>query len=240
MDYKIHLNVFEGPLDLLLYFIRRDEINIYDIPIAKITQEYLEYLSLMETLNLRIAGEFVEMAATLMRIKAQMLIPRIAEGIENETIEDPRTELIERLIEYQRYKELSRDLAELEEKQLPYFPRKVDLSYIDKNISAEEVLQKVSLFDILAAFKKVLDRLPDASKPHQVENEGVTIGDQVKYIYRFFIKSNRVSFSELAQLITHRVTLITTFLAILEMAKTQQLRILQAAVFDDFILEKVE
>lgn len=239
MDYKIHLNVFEGPLDLLLYFIRRDEINIYDIPIAKITQEYLEYLSLMDTLNLRVAGEFVEMAATLMRIKAQMLIPRIADGVENDTIEDPRTELVERLIEYQRYKELSRDLADLEERQLPYFPRKVDLSYIDKTVSAEEVLQKVSLFDILAAFKKVLDRLPE-TKPHQVEGEGATIGDQVKYIYRFFIKSNRVTFSELAKNIPERVTLITTFLAILEMAKTQQIRILQATVFDDFILEKVE
>jgi segregation and condensation protein A len=240
MSYKVHLNVFEGPLDLLLYFIKRDEINIYDIPIARITQEFLEYLEIIQTLNLRIAGEFIEMASTLMQIKAQMLIPRVAEAIENQTIEDPRTSLVERLIEYQKYKELSQELAVLEEQQLPFFPRKANNEHLEQAIPLNEVLQNVTLIHILAAFKKVLERIPETQPVHHVNEIGVSIASQTEFIYRHFIKSTKISFSRLAQSIKERVVLVVTFLALLEMVRSGQVKIRQTEIFEDFIIEKQE
>jgi segregation and condensation protein A len=238
-NYNIELDVFEGPMDLLLYFIKRDEINIYDIPIARITREYLEYLDLMQTLNLRVAGEFIAMASTLMQIKARMLLPRFSNP-EDEDVEDPRSELVRKLVEYQQFKELGEELRQLEGKSIGHFPRRPDLSQIDTSVDAEEVLQKVTLFDILAAFKKVLDRLPEGPAEHQVNKLEVSIKEQTAYIYSHFIKKSKIRFSELAGGIQKRIVLIVTFLAILEMIRTQQIRVYQEGVFDDFTLEKVE
>ena len=238
--YQINLDTFEGPLDLLLYFIKRDELNIYDIPIAKITKEYLEYLNLMHTLDLQIAGEFVEMASTLMSIKAKMLLPRFSEASEDDDIEDPRNELIQRLLEYQQYKEMGKEMQKLEDENISYFHRNPNLSFIDKNIEAEEILHKISLFDILTAFKNVLDKMPDEPTPHGVQFEDVTIDDQTKYLYSFFIKKTKVNFSTVIKTIKSRIVLIVTFIAILEMIRTQQIRIYQKDLFEDFIIEKVE
>jgi len=238
--YQINLDTFEGPLDLLLYFIKRDELNIYDIPIAKITREYLEYLNMMHTLDLQIAGEFVEMASTLMSIKAKMLLPRFSEASENDDIEDPRNELVQRLLEYQQYKEMGKEMKNLEEENISYFHRNPNLTYIDRNIDAKEILHKISLFDILTAFKNVLDKIPDESIPHEVQLEDVNIDDQTKYLYTFFIKKSKVNFSTVVKTIKNRVVLIVTFVAILEMIKTQQIRIYQTDLFEDFIIEKVE
>ncbi|MDA3871909.1 MAG: segregation/condensation protein A [Candidatus Marinimicrobia bacterium] len=238
--YQINLDTFEGPLDLLLYFIKRDELNIYDIPIAKITKEYLEYLNMMHTLDLQIAGEFVEMASNLMSIKAKMLLPRFSEANEDDDIEDPRNELVQRLLEYQQYKEMGKEMKELEEENISYFHRNPNLTYVDKNIDAKEILHKISLFDILTAFKNVLDKIPDESIPHGVQLEDVNIDDQTKYLYTFFIKKSKVNFSTVVKTIKNRVVLIVTFVAILEMIKTQQIRIYQTDLFEDFIIEKVE
>lgn len=238
--YQINLDTFEGPLDLLLYFIKRDELNIYDIPIAKITREYLEYLNMMHTLDLQIAGEFVEMASNLMSIKAKMLLPRFSEASENDDIEDPRNELVQRLLEYQQYKEMGKEMKKLEEENISYFHRNPNLTYVDRNIDAEEILHKISLFDILTAFKNVLDKIPDESIPHEVQLEDVNIDDQTKYLYTFFIKKSKVNFSTVVKTIKNRVVLIVTFVAILEMIRTQQIRIYQTDLFEDFIIEKVE
>jgi segregation and condensation protein A len=238
--YQINLDTFEGPLDLLLYFIKRDELNIYDIPIAKITKEYLEYLNMMHTLDLQIAGEFVEMASNLMSIKAKMLLPRFSEANEDDDIEDPRNELVQRLLEYQQYKEMGKEMKKLEEENISYFHRNPNLTYVDKNIDAKEILHKISLFDILTAFKNVLDKIPDESIPHGVQLEDVNIDDQTKYLYTFFIKKSKVNFSTVVKTIKNRVVLIVTFVAILEMIKTQQIRIYQTDLFEDFIIEKVE
>ena len=238
--YQINLDTFEGPLDLLLYFIKRDELNIYDIPIAKITREYLEYLNMMHTLDLQIAGEFVEMASNLMSIKAKMLLPRFSEASENDDIEDPRNELVQRLLEYQQYKEMGKEMKKLEEENISYFHRNPNLTYVDRNIDAKEILHKISLFDILTAFKNVLDKIPDESIPHEVQLEDVNIDDQTKYLYTFFIKKSKVNFSTVVKTIKNRVVLIVTFVAILEMIKTQQIRIYQTDLFEDFIIEKVE
>jgi segregation and condensation protein A len=238
-NYNIALDVFEGPMDLLLYFIKRDEINIYDIPIARITREYLEYLDLMQTLNLRVAGEFIAMASTLMQIKARMLLPRFSDP-DDENMEDPRTELVQRLVEYQQFKELGEELRQLEEQSIGHFPRRPDLGLIDTSVEAEEILQKVTLFDILAAFKKVLDRIPEGPSEHRVNKLEVSIQEQTEFIYGHFIKKSKVYFSELVKGINKRIVLIVTFLAILEMIRSHQIRVYQEGVFDDFTIEKVE
>lgn len=240
MSYKIQLDIFEGPVDLLLYFIKRDEINIYDIPIMKVTKDYLEYLEMMTTLNLQVAGEFVAMAAMLMRIKAQMLIPRVKEGIENDEIEDPRNELVQRLLEYQYFKEISGELQKLEEIHAGEFPRKPNWNYIDHDIMPEDALAHVSLFDILNAYKQAVERLPQDSNPHEVEQEGSNIADQIDFIYNFLHKSPRVNFSTLVKEIRTKVALIVTVIAILDMMKNHLIRVVQANNFDDFIIEQRE
>ncbi|MFA6618745.1 MAG: segregation/condensation protein A [Candidatus Neomarinimicrobiota bacterium] len=240
MNYKIQLDVFEGPVDLLLYFIKRDEINIYDIPIMKVTKDYLEYLDLMTTLNLQLAGEFVAMAAMLMRIKAKMLIPRVKDAIDNEEIEDPRNELVQRLLEYQYFKEIGGELQKLESQHAGEFPRKPNWNYIDHDIMPEDALAHVSLFDILNAYKQAMERLPEDSEPHEVEQEGSNIGDQIDYIYTFLHKSPRVNFSSLLPGIKTKIALIVTVIAILDMMKHRQIRVLQAKTFDDFIIEQRE
>ena len=240
MSYKIHLDVFEGPVDLLLYFIKRDEINIYDIPITKVTNDYLEYLNLMTTLNLQIAGEFVSMAAMLMQIKAKMLIPRIKEGIENDEIEDPRNELVQRLLEYQYFKEIGGELQKLESQHAGEFPRKPNWNYIDHEILPEDALSHVSLFDILNAYKQALDRMPSESNPHEVEQEGSTIAEQTDFIYTYLHRSPRVNFSTIVHDIKSKLILIVTIIALLDMMKNQLVRVLQADTFDDFVIEQRE
>lgn len=240
MSYKIHLDVFEGPVDLLLYFIKRDEINIYDIPIMKITRDYLEYLDLMTTLNLQIAGEFVAMAAMLMRIKAQMLIPRVREAVENEEMEDPRSELVQRLLEYRYFKEIGGELQKLEARHAGEFPRRPDWSYIDHDIQPEDALSHVSLFDILNAFRQVMDRLPADSVPHEVNVESTNITEQIDFIYSHLNREPRVNFSTLVRSIRSKVVLIVTVIAILELMRTQRVRVTQNGIFDDFTIENLE
>ena len=240
MSYKIQLDIFEGPVDLLLYFIKRDEINIYDIPIMKVTRDYLEYLDMMTTLNLQVAGEFVAMAAMLMRIKAKMLIPRVKEGIENEEIEDPRNELVQRLLEYQYFKEVGGELQKLEGKHAGEFPRKPNWQYIDHDIMPEDTLSHISLFDILNAYKQAMERMPKDANPHEVEQEGANIGEQIDFIYTHLHRSPRVNFSTLVKDIKSKLTLIVTVIAILDLMKNRMIRVAQAKTFDDFIIEQRE
>ncbi|MCK4427031.1 MAG: segregation/condensation protein A [candidate division Zixibacteria bacterium] len=152
--YSVKLDVFEGPLDLLLFLIKRDEVDIYDIPIAHIAKQYLEYIKLMKVLNLEVAGEFIVMAATLIRIKARMLLPKT---VDEEEEEDPREELVQALLEYRKYKEAACVLKEKEEEQSNWFPRTdPDLSGLPK----EEILVEASLYDLMSAFRKILDFQP--------------------------------------------------------------------------------
>ncbi|MDZ7822458.1 MAG: segregation/condensation protein A [Candidatus Marinimicrobia bacterium] len=237
MSYQIHLDVFEGPVDLLLYFIKRDEINIYDIPIMKITRDYLEYLDVMKTLDLKLAGDFVSMAALLMRIKAQMLIPRVQEAIENEEIEDPRNELVRRLLEYQYFKEIGGELKKLEEENAGKFPRNPNWSYIDHELLPEDALSHVSLFDILNAYKQAMDRLPADAGPHEVAADNTSITEQVHFIYSHFKRYPRLRFSVLTRSIRTKLVLVVTVVAILELMRSQKIRVTQSDSFSDFIIE---
>lgn len=236
MSYNVKLDVFEGPLDLLLFFIKRDEINIYDIPISHITNEYLEYLELMKSMNLHLAGEFILMASLLIRIKVRMLLPR-KEVDETVDVEDPRTELVEMLLEYKKYKDVSNFLRKLETDQLKLHQVNSFLDSVEWD--PEIFLSDVNLLDMGIAFNKLLVNLPKPSY-YEIETYKININQQIQFINSMFLNRKRIRFSELAQRLKNRIEVLITFLAILEMIKNQKLRVSQKIVFGDFWLTKLK
>lgn len=235
--YKIKLQNFEGPLDLLLFFVRKDELNIYDIPLARITKSYLEYLQLMQDLNLDIASEFILMAATLMRIKVKMMLPKDPVAEEEEEMMDPREELSRRLIEYRQFKEASKSLSELD----AYWRQVYRRSYFNFDLipqNEEEVigLKDISFFDLLAAYKKALEKKP-IPVFHNVERLNVTVEDQQKYIMDFFRDRNCYLFTELCDDMA-KIEIVVTFLALLDLVKRAEIAIKQASIFDDIWIYK--
>lgn len=236
MSYNVKLEVFEGPLDLLLFFIKRDEINIYDIPISFITQEYLEYLDMMKSMNLHQAGEFILMASLLMRIKVQMLLPR--EQVDNEElIEDPRTELIQMLVEYQKYREVSTIFKNLEERQRKFFTVKTS----ENNISWGPglFLSDVRLVDLGIAFRNLLELMPK-SKYYEIKTYKININQQAQFLRAMFTNKKRIKFAAIARTMKNRVEVVVTFLAILEMVKSEEIRVSQKTIFGDIYLTKIQ
>ena len=229
--YEVRLEVFEGPLDLLLYLIRKDELDVYDIPIAHITSQYLGFLGQIPQLDLEQAGDFILMAATLMKLKSQLLLPRdeIA-GEEGE--EDPREELVRRLLEYQQFKEIAEWLYDQRSTQRDIFLRRQTSEEIDQD------LQPVSLFDLLSVYKHVLDTVP-ASLVHRIIEEEITIEACVDRVLGVLAQRSRVSFFELVQG-GGRDTLIATFISILELLKGQSIHVQQAQPFDEIWIERRE
>lgn len=236
MSYKIKLPVFEGPFDLLLFLIKKNEVDIYDIPIAEITHQYLQYLEMMQLLDLDIAGEFIEMVATLMLIKVRMLLPQPQVGLDEE-IEDPRARLVAQLLEYKQFKEASFSLGDLENKQRRYFSRAVP-TISTQHQSADDndlFLEDASLFDLLAAFKKALDEMPKVTV-HQVNILRVTIEDQVKFIFQQIGEQPYVLFREICQPLKTKIERIVTFMALLDLLRLQFLSAKQTEVFGEIRL----
>lgn len=233
MTYKVQLPVFEGPLDLLLYLIKKDELNIYDIPIAKITDQYLEYLEVMKLLDLEIAGEFILMAATLMHIKSKMLLP--SEGKEEEAPEeaDPREELVRRLLEYKRFKEAASDLRNMRARQSSTFTRLPGAKAAD--CENEESDFEASLFDLITAFSKVLKEVPKDTF-HQVIKDEFAVSDKIHDILHMLVEKPVMFFSELffdkgRKDNMTRSEIVAIFLAILELVKLKEIIVAQKAPF---------
>ncbi len=223
-NYRVNLEVFSGPLDLLLYLIRKEEVDIYDIPIARITQQYLRYIELMQVLNLEIAGEFILMAATLIRIKARLLLPRDESDPEEN---DPREELIMALVEYKKYKEASdilREKALIEERN--YVPE-LPLGKIDAKVELEP---GTSLFDLLTAFKEVMEQRREEIV-HEVNVEEIAIEDRIASIISYLQKRESATFAELFRDIPRKIVAIVTFIAMLELVRTRRIRVMQAEPF---------
>lgn len=234
--YRVKLDYFEGPLDLLLFFIKRDELDIEDIPISKITREFLEYIQYMQMLDLEVAGDFIVMAATLMQIKVKMLLPR-EEGEGEEDEEDPRAELVRRLLEYRRYKELAGELMEMEAESRRVFYRRnfradPKLQLIEDEDSD---LKDITLFHLISAFKQALAKVPQMLY-HEVERLSVSIDDQVSYLLDFFRSRTEASFSELVRPMDERIRIIVTFLAILELIKEKSIGVRVGESLDDFMV----
>ncbi len=237
--YVVSLSNFEGPLDLLLFFIKRDELDIYDIPIARITEEFLLYTQALQALDLEQAGEFIVMAATLMQIKAKMLLPKPERGPDEEEEEDPRMELVRRLLEYKQYKEVAEELRDREEEQRYVFYRqyfKADERIIPEE-TPEEVLKNVTLFDLLTAFKRALDRAPKRTV-HLVEQISYTVEEQTEYVLSVFSHRSQVTFFELVDRM-ERIGIIVTFLSLLELIKNKFVAFQQDDSFEDVLLYKL-
>jgi segregation and condensation protein A len=236
MKYKIKLPYFEGPLDLLLFFVKRDELNIYDIPIAKITKEFLEYIHLMQMLDLEVASEFIVMASTLMQIKAKMLLPKPeVEGEEEE--EDPRAELARRLAEYKKFKELAFEFSKMEDEAGKFFYRgyfKSDArDYFEED---EEFLKDVSLFDLLTAFKRALEGTRETVY-HEIETQNYKVEDEMENILSRLKFKRKFSFNEIIDSYVEKARIIVAFLALLELARLKKIRISQEEVFGELIIE---
>ncbi|HLB00984.1 MAG TPA: segregation/condensation protein A [Bacteroidota bacterium] len=238
MSYRIKLQEFEGPLDLLLFFIKRDELDIYDIPIARITKEFLEYLHYMQDLDLEVAGDFIVMAAELMQIKVRMLLPQPPEGEEEE---DPRADLVRRLLEYKKFKEASAMLSSLEDESGKLHYRRA-FQMDPKQITPEdneESLRSITMFNLIAAFKKVLDSTPKKVY-HDVEMLNVSIDEQMGYIADVFRLRSSVTFFELVSHMSEKIRIVVTIIAMLEMVKNRIVGVRPADHEDDFIIYKLQ
>lgn len=221
--YRVQLNNFEGPLDLLLFFIKRDELDIYDIPISYITGQYLEYIHVMEEFDLDVASEFILMASMLMSIKAKMMLPREEDNSEELDESDPRYELVQRLLEYKRYKEMAIKMADIDEEARKRYMRGYPEADNVEQQASGEALKDVTLFDLISAFRKVLTDIERKRIVHKVDKVETSIEEQSEFVIHTLSKRGRQSFTELCVEITNRVVIVVTFLAVLEMIKEQQI-----------------
>lgn len=239
--FTIKLPVFEGPFDLLLFFIERDELDIYNIPIAKITDDFLDYLHQMDALNVDLASEFIVVAATLMRIKAKMLLPRKMIDEEGNEI-DPRRELVERLLEYKRYKSVLEDLRRLEEVRAFMNPRgyaATELRKLAEHALAEAEMESVSLYRLLRTFERLMLRFEEERKSkrvHTVYNYNYTIGEQRDYLLKQLSKGANKTFESLFLALENRIHAIVTFLALLELLNAQEVALIQGDGVNNFWL----
>lgn len=234
MVYQVKLPTFEGPLDLLLHLIRINEIDIYDIPIATITDEYFQYLTLLEELDLEVAGEFLVMAATLVYIKSRMLLPTES-SVDGETVdEDPRAPLVDMLLEYQRFRAASEALGEREEWQRQFFFRSGPL-----DVPAAEGTLEVSLPDLLTAFREVLARVKD-EPVLALTRRPVTTAERMVAILDRLAAETSVAFESLFPLTTTRSMVIVTFLALLELLRQGAVRVEQPVPFGDIVIVRAE
>ena len=239
--YTIRINAFEGPFDLLLFFIERDELDIYDIPIAKITDDFLGYVHTMENLNIDLASEFILVAATLMRIKAKMLIPRKEVDEQGNEI-DPREELIQRLLEYKAYKEATDELRQKEEARSMAFPRgniEIELSALAEEALADAELESLTLYKLLQAFKRVMERFEDAKRHpvHTIVQYNFTVQEEQTLIINKMVLKPRLDFLDIFSDTESRIHAIVTFLALLEMINNQVVRILAGEGINNFWIE---
>jgi segregation and condensation protein A len=243
-NFEVKLPLFEGPFDLLLFFIERDELDIYDIPISKITNDFLEYVHHMESLNIELASEFILVAATLMRIKSKMLLPRPQLDEEGNEI-DPREELVKHLLEYKKYKSVIDQFTKMEDAELMKEKRgnlMRELKSLAASSNVEAELQDVDLFKLMTVFEKVLRRFEaEKNKPvHQIIQYPYTMEGQKEYLLNEVTTKSRVAFTDIVETFKTRIALIFNFLAILELLAMGELRIQTGEGYNNFWILKSE
>ena len=221
----VSLERFEGPLDLLLFFIKRDEIDIYDIPISRITEEFLAYTHAMQMLSLEQAGEFIVMAAELMRIKANMLLPKEERPEKGEEEDDPRAELVRRLLEYKQYKEVAESLREREDefRSLGYRQYFKGDERVVEEPTPEEILSSTTLFHLLKAYKRAVERAPKGEQEMVIEQISWTVEEQAEYVLGRLLRTAQVRMAELFET-RSKMWITVTFLALLELIKNGRVR----------------
>ena len=230
MSYKIHLDNFEGPLDLLLYFIRRDELDIYDIPIAKITRDFINVIEEWKKLNILIAGDFIVMASTLMRIKARIMIPRPDIDEDGEII-DPRTELMQQLINYRRYRDAAGMLENLAIERKNFIPRQFKQEVTtDENSELGIYFRDISLYELARLFKVAMENRPVISQ-FELNREPIKLEKQKELIMKFFDGEGRIKLNNLISTLKSKMEIIVTFLAVLDLVKEGICTITQSEIF---------
>lgn len=235
-DYKVQLEVFEGPLDLLLYLIKKDEVDIYNIPIERITRQYMEYLSVMKLLDLNIAGEFIVMAATLMMIKSRMLLPVEERPDMEQEEEDPRWELVRQLVEYKKFKEAAAHLQQREYLQENVFARGLD-PVLPAEPETGVGLGDVGLFDLIAAFNEALKKVK-VEEFGEIVDDRFTVVDKIEHVLASVRTQGKVMFSTLFADAASRHEIVCTFLAVLELIRLRQLVAQQDKDFGDIVIAK--
>jgi segregation and condensation protein A len=230
MSYEIKLDVFEGPLDLLLYLIRKNEIDIYNIPIALITEQYLEYLDMMRSLNLDLAGEYLVLAATLIHIKSRMLLPPAEDEGDGGDEQDPRAELVRQLLEYQAFKEAALNLEARPLLDRDVFSRGAPAEDPAGTEDEDEVMIEVGVFELVQAFRSIVAGL-DKSDDLVIDTERMSLTDKINEIMERLSEKKQLTFNELLGERTDRKGIVYTFLAILELMKLRMIRAYQAGPF---------
>tara|TARA_B100000902_G_scaffold39553_1_gene47054 strand:- start:11453 stop:12175 length:723 start_codon:yes stop_codon:yes gene_type:complete len=235
--FNIKLENFEGPLDLLLYFIKRDKIDIYDIPITQITNEYISVIDEAKKLDVSIAGEFLFMASMLLRIKTQMLLPRQVDK-ELLDIDDPRIDLVAQLMEYKKYKNIANKLKNLHFENKDTFFRSSSKVVYDQSPDVSDFLDEVTLFDISKIFKEAIDNAPTQDS-FEIYREAVSLKDQKDFILQGFKTEKVLSLKKLVKKLETKIEIIVTFLALLEMIKQSEIICLQKENFKDIEIKLI-
>lgn len=230
-DYAIKLDIFEGPLDLLLYLIKKNEIDIYNIPVALITQQYLEYLNIIKSLNLDLAGEYLVMASTLIHIKSRLLLPVPEEPSAEDLEDDPRAELVRQLLEYQTFKDAAAELTQRPLLERDVFKRSAALSEdIKKTNADEDELLEVSIFELIEAFHHLVSRL-DKKELLEIDLEKLSLTDIINDVMERLTREKNLTFEELLGERKDRRRVVYTFLALLELIKLRMIKAYQTATF---------
>jgi len=238
-DYKVELEVFEGPLDLLLYLIKKEEVDIYNIPIETITTQYMEYLNLMRMLDLNIAGEFIVMAATLMLIKSRMLLPEEDRVEMEEEEEDPRWDLVRQLVEYKKFKDAALHLQDKEMYQENVFGLGHSQITLSEGDVDGPVLRDVSIFDLITAFRGVLSKARE-DEIGEIFGEHFTVADKIEAIIKTIGTKHEMLFMELFGDNATKHEIICTFLALLELIRLRQLSVVQSSTFGEITVRAME
>ncbi len=236
LPYQVRIENFEGPLDLLLHLIKKNEINIYDIPIAMIAQQYLSYIEAMKDLNLTVAGEFLVMAATLLQIKSKMLLPVEESAGDDEDGPDPREELVRRLLEYKTFKEAARQLDTQERMWREIYSRPA-VSHETSSESDDAILDNIGLFDLVDALQTILNRNP-GKKLLEIIPDNLTVRDRMNAILEALEGQESIGFEALFEASCHRLVIIVTFLALLELSRLRTVRVYQAESFGPILVSR--
>lgn len=232
MGYKLKLEIFEGPLDLLLYLIKKDDIDIHDIPISQITEQYMQYISMMKMLDLDVVGDFLVMAATLMQIKSRMLLPPDPNEQPAEEI-DPRDELARRLLEYKKFKEIAEALKVKETLRQDFFGRSIDPEALQQlREESREIYYEASLFDLISALSEALKKAPE-EVIHEIITEEFTVEKKLHDILHLLLKESSIRLQDLFERSRTKVEIIVTFLAVLELIRLKELIAVQKGVFGE-------
>jgi len=238
-EYKVRLEVFEGPLDLLLYLIKKEEIDIHDVSIERITTQYLAYIETFRMLNIDLASEFIVMAANLMYLKSRTLLPRNEQPPEEDAEEDdPRWELIRQLVEYKKFKDAAGFLAHREEDQSARFAHKPDRPAAIESGPPE--LAPASIFDLIRAFQNVLKRFEEAHEIQEIVEARFTVADKIDLLISSVPPGESLRFEKLFADATSRTEVIVTFLALLELMKMNEFEVAQRGLFDDILIQRTQ